>query len=65
MYVIDRFEGKWAVVAGDGGEVFNLPKDLLPDTAREGDVVRILVQVDPEETMARRERIRSLLKFDK
>lgn len=65
MYVIDRFEGKWVVVEGDDREVFNLPKSLLPETAREGDVIRIRVEVDPEATKARRDKIMRLLKFDR
>lgn len=35
--VIDRFEDKTAVCVADSGEVFSLPREVLPEAAKEGD----------------------------
>lgn len=50
---------------GDDREVFNLPKSLLLEMAREGDVIRILAEVAPGATKAHREKVMRLLKFDR
>lgn len=43
MYItIDRFEGDFAVVETENGEIYNIPGALVPDAA-EGDVVEISV----------------------
>lgn len=60
MLIIDRFEGGMAVIEYEGG-TFNLPRNLLPSEAKEGDVIRILITVDNEETEKRRKRIRELM----
>lgn len=65
MLVIDRFEGDWVVIEYDENVMFNLPRRLLPDTAKEGDVIQIDIQVDIDATKARRERIKRLLRFNK
>ena len=59
MFIIDRFEGEWAVIEWDG-KVFNLPRSLLPGEAREGDVLRLAAEVDLRATSDRRKRIREL-----
>ena len=56
---MDRFEGDWAVLELDG-QVFNVPKFLLPPEAREGDALRLSLEVDPSSTRGQREKIRSL-----
>lgn len=38
MIVIDRFEGSLAVLETDNGNI-TLSRELLPDTAREGDIL--------------------------
>ena len=39
-YTIDRFEnGEWAVLENDRGRTFSVPREWLPSTAREGDVL--------------------------
>ncbi|HHV36150.1 MAG TPA: DUF3006 domain-containing protein [Syntrophomonadaceae bacterium] len=38
MFIIDRFEGNWAVLEFEG-ETFNIPKSLLPRSARESNVI--------------------------
>jgi len=41
FYVVDRIEGKTAVVLGDDGLTFDVPRPKLPKACREGTVVRI------------------------
>lgn len=63
--VVDRFEGAFVVVEVDGAPPIDLPRWLLPGSAREGDVVRarttvgpagvrVDLRVDEEETARRR-----------
>ena len=59
MFIIDRFEGEWVVIEADDMK-FNLPRRLLPPGAREGDVLRITVEVDSCATKERREKIKNL-----
>ena len=40
MTIIDRFEGEYAVLETDSG-MKNVPRDMLPEEAREGDVVEL------------------------
>lgn len=55
---IDRFEGDFAVVETENGEIYNLPRALVPD-AKEGDAVRITV--DAQQTQTQKEEIDSLM----
>ena len=68
--VIDRFEGDWAVIeVADEPELRNVPKQLLPRGAKEGDHLQleledgrvIRVQLDPEATENARKRIQDKL----
>ena len=56
--VIDRFEGKYAVVELPDRTMVNMPKVLVPD-AREGDI--ILISIDASETSKRKENIKKLV----
>lgn len=56
---IDRFEGEYAVVEAENKQMINMPKGLIPSGAQEGDVISI--EIDEEETAARRERIGMLM----
>ena len=49
--IIDRFEGEFAIVELPNKDYANLPKKLLPKTAREGDVISI--EIDAKETRDR------------
>jgi hypothetical protein len=40
MTIIDRFEGEYAVLETDSG-MKNVPRDMLPEESREGDVVEL------------------------
>ena len=46
-FVVDRFEGKTAVVVGDDGRPFDVPKRDLPKGAKEGTVLRVEADDDP------------------
>ena len=58
MWIIDRFEGGFAVVEC-GDKVFSVPVESLPENVREGDVIR--VSVDKEETAVRSKNAGSLM----
>jgi len=57
--IIDRFEGRWAVVEcswADGRQsTENLLRTQLPPEAKEGDVLTVTFAVDTEATAARRQ----------
>lgn len=40
-YVVDRFEGKSAVILGDDGRAFDVLRNTLPRGCREGTVLRL------------------------
>lgn len=60
MLVIDRFEGEMAVIEYNG-RTFNLPRSLLPAETKEGDVLRVSITVDKEQTAKRKKKIESLM----
>jgi len=51
---LDRFEGKGkqtiAVLLTDDGDTLNMPRSLLPPSARPGDVLTLSLEPDPEAT---------------
>lgn len=55
--VIDRFEGEFAVVEIENGELINIPKILVGD-AKEGDILEIIKH--KQETKIREEYIENL-----
>lgn len=58
--VFDRIEGDWAVCEYEKGKTLNLPKELLPEDAREGDA--LLLTVDREATDERKAHAEDLRK---
>ena len=59
-YILDRFEGAFAVLEKDDKTTINIEKSLL-DHAKEGDVIIFDANsyvVDEAETMLRKERIK-------
>ena len=60
MIIIDRFENGFAVCEIDGEKTQNLPLCFLPQGAKAGDVLTILV--DEDETRARKKRIEEKMK---
>ena len=73
FYVVDRIEGTVAVVLGDDGRTFDVPRRALPKGSREGTVLRIdaaageapdwaEVAVDEDERVRRLERARETIR---
>ncbi|WAM31626.1 DUF3006 domain-containing protein [Caldicellulosiruptor naganoensis] len=56
--VIDRFEGDFAVLELENGKIVNVPADIVPQGAKEGDV--LLIEIDKKETEERQKRIKDL-----
>lgn len=61
MYIIDRFEGDWAIIETENRTLFNLPRSVMPTELKEGDVINILVSIDTESTLQRSKASKSLL----
>ncbi len=57
-FIIDRFEGDMAVIEA-GGNTYNIPAIILPENAKEGDV--ITTQIHKEETENKKQEARNLL----
>jgi len=58
MYIIDRFEGQMVVIEDQQGNTYKIPGRLLPAEAREGDVIKIIV--DKMATRSRKEKSQKL-----
>ncbi|MGN0615676.1 DUF3006 domain-containing protein [Ruminococcus flavefaciens] len=64
MTIIDRFEGEYAVLETDSG-MKNVPRDILPEESREGDVVELkngAYTVNKKAAEKRRRELREKLK---
>ncbi len=57
--VIDRIEEDMAVVETDDGSLYDIPKNLIPSDAKEGDV--LLIEVDKDSTIDREQEIVDLM----
>jgi len=63
-YIIDRFEGDYAVCEDENKQMIDIERDKIPAEAREGDV---LIQqgdkyiIDLDETNRRKEKIQRLM----
>lgn len=57
FWVIDRFEGDFAILVADDRAVVQFPKANLPAGLKEGDVLRLDLAVDEAETERRRAQI--------
>lgn len=55
-FIIDRFEEEFAIVQSIEGNMINIPKDIVPAGAKEGDV--IVVSLDKDESEEREIRIK-------
>ena len=60
---IDRFEGKYAILEFQDRNsiIFNFPRHLLPQEAKEGTMLNINIDIDQEETKRRKDKIQNLL----
>ena len=58
-FVIDRFEGKYAILESQEKNplIFDFPRHLLPQEAKEGSVLRFNIDIDEKETTRRRNKI--------
>jgi hypothetical protein len=57
--IIDRFEDNFAIVELEDKNIIDIPIALIPEGAKEGDVLEI--RIDTEETKLRKEKIEKLL----
>lgn len=57
--IIDGFEGNFAVVELENKVLVNMPKELIPQGAKEGDILDI--HIDQEETQRRKKKIKRLM----
>lgn len=60
-FVVDRIEGKFAVLKGEDGLEINWPKKNLPKDTKEGSVVVLKAVPEAEETAHRRQTAKELL----
>lgn len=58
--IIDRFEGPVAVLEYQG-KTYDLPREVLPSSAKEGDVITLEAKLDEEATAQRQEKISKLM----
>lgn len=54
-FIIDRFEGEFAVVELENKEIIDIPRAILPVDAKEGDV--IIISIEETETENQKKRI--------
>lgn len=59
-FTIDRFEGEYAVVELENMDIIDLPIKILPEGAKEGDILEI--SINHEETEERKENIEEKFK---
>lgn len=59
--VIDRFEGTWAVLVFDDGQILNWSIKNLPNGLQEGAVLRFTISVDSDEESERQQTAKDLL----
>lgn len=59
ILIIDRFEEDWAVLEYND-DTFDVPRELLPDEAKEGDVLKISFEIDKNKTLERQNKIKDL-----
>lgn len=60
MIIIDRLENDLAVVEYKN-RFYNIPKDWLPIKAKEGDVLKLYIEVDGDETSRLRKEVKRKL----
>ena len=64
-YIIDRFEGSFAVCEDKRGNTINIERGKIPMDAKEGDVICITddgIQIDIDSTQERKSEIEKLAK---
>lgn len=61
MFIIDRFEGDWAIIETENRHTFNMPRFVLPPGIKEGDVINIQVGIDLVATEERAEKAKRMI----
>ncbi|CCC58001.1 MULTISPECIES: DUF3006 domain-containing protein [Caloramator] len=63
--VIDRFEGEFVIIVFDDGKVESINRQLIPNEAKEGDVIvfESTIYIDNEETLKRKKKSKKYLEF--
>jgi len=63
-FVLDRFEGGFAVLEDENGNLHNFPRENFPEHSQEGDIFTLkngIFKIDDKETQKKFEQNRSLL----
>jgi hypothetical protein len=63
--IIDRFEENLAVCEREDGKIINIERNMIPQDAKEGDVLVVdenRIFIDREETLKRRKKIEEMTK---
>ena len=64
MYIVDRFEGEFAICEDDNKKMHPIKKAELPKDVREGDCIRVIEHgyvIDVEATKERKEKVSKLM----
>ncbi|WP_411677585.1 DUF3006 domain-containing protein [Caproicibacter sp.] len=59
--VVERFEKDQCILEFEDGRLIPFPRNLLPEEAREGDVLDLRFKINRERTAARREKIQNMM----
>jgi len=56
--IIDRFEGKFACVELENGRMLNIPIEIVPKAAKEGDA--LIIRIDEEYNLLQKQEVEQL-----
>ncbi|TJX13929.1 DUF3006 domain-containing protein [Tissierella creatinini] len=54
IITIDRFEGNFAIVELEDRRMINMPRELVPEEAIEGDILQIQISLDKTEELKKK-----------
>lgn len=60
MFIIDRFEGEYALIEYSN-RIFHIPKSIMPKGAKEGDIIKIEISINKNNTEKKKESIKKLV----
>ncbi|MPM26267.1 hypothetical protein SDC9_72768 [bioreactor metagenome] len=64
-FIIDRFEGSFAVCEDEDGRMQNIERNLISGNPKEGDIIEkqgVLYNINSEETEKRKKEVEELMK---
>lgn len=64
-FIIDRFEGSFAVCEDEDGRMKNIERNLISGNPKEGDIIEKqgeIYNINPEETEKRKKEVEELMK---